>query len=111
MVVDDDPACRRVVERALQVRGWSVTAVASGKAAMAVFEAGDYGLLVCDVNLGDMDGIVVARRLSAARPGLRVLIVSGLAENLERARIMGFKDRLCKPFPLEDLWRLVAANN
>lgn len=79
----------------------------SGATALEAYAAGDFELLVSDVNLGDLNGIDLAKALTKRQPTLRVILVSGLPENLYRARLAGFPTFLQKPFSLEELWRLV----
>lgn len=107
LVVDDDSSQRRLFQRALERDGWDVVAAASGTAAVEAFARGSYELLLSDINLGDMNGIDLARGVRHHCPEIRVVLVSGLPENLERAQRVGFKSCLLKPFPHEELWRLL----
>lgn len=109
LIVDDDEAPRSIIELALTRRGWRVNAVSSGRAALAAFNVEAYSTLICDIDLGDMDGIEVACLLSERQPDLHVVIVSGLAQNLERAKTAGFNCCLEKPFTLSQLRTLVEA--
>ncbi len=109
LVVDDDVSQRRLFQRVLERDGWSVVAAESGAAALAAFSRGSYELLLSDINLGDMNGIDLARAILQKQPQLRVVLVSGLPQNLERAKSAGFTSCLLKPFVLEELWRLVRA--
>lgn len=109
LVVDDDASQRRLLLRTLEKEGWSVETAPSGAAALEAYAAGFFELLVTDVNLGDLNGIVLAKALSKQQPTLKVILVSGLPENLYRARLAGFSACLQKPFGMEELWRLVRA--
>lgn len=107
LVVDDDSSQRRLFQRALERDGWDVVAVESGAAAVEAFARGSYELLFSDINLGDMNGIDLARGIRQQCPEIRVVLVSGLPQNLERAKSAGFKSCLLKPFALDELGRLV----
>lgn len=109
LVVDDDASQRRLFHRLLEREGWTVIVAESGGAALDAFAKGSYELLLSDVNLGDMNGIDLAKAILHQQPKLRVVIVSGLPQNLERARDAGFASCLLKPFVLEELSRLVKA--
>lgn len=109
LVVDDDASQRRLLLRALEKDGWSVETAPSGTAALEAYTAGFFELLVTDINLGDFNGIDLAKALSKQQPTLKVIVVSGLPENLYRARLAGFSACLQKPFGMEELWRLVRA--
>lgn len=103
LVVDDQPALLRVYRRYLEGLGWEVDAACDGRAALKAFSQGAYGLLVCDADLGRLDGIVIARAFKEIEPALAVVIISGSAGNFERARDAGFPKCLQKPFDLSEL--------
>lgn len=109
LVVDDDSCLRGLFQRILERNGWSVDVAACGAAALEAFAASPYELLLSDIDLGDMDGIDLARAALWRQPGLRVVLVSGHPRNLERARNAGFNRCLSKPFVLEELQELVKA--
>lgn len=106
LIVDDDPALRGLFQRIFERVGWRADVAACGAAALEAFAASPYELLLSDVDLGDMNGIDLARAMLGRRPGLRVILVSGNPRNLERARSAGFQGCLHKPFILKELLRL-----
>jgi hypothetical protein len=79
LVVEDEPALRAVARRVLQRQGYAVLEAADGGAALALVSAhqGPLDLLVTDVVMPGLSGRDLADRLTAARPDLRVLYVSG----------------------------------
>jgi len=83
IVVEDEAAVRTMTVRALHQLGYTVLAAGSGLEALAVATAhqGPIDLLVSDVVMPKLNGPELATRLRAARPDLRVLFVSGYAEN------------------------------
>lgn len=103
LVVDDDPAVLHMIQRALLKLGWSADAAANAEAALGAFSRRDYALLVCDFDLGLLDGLHLSLLLRRQHPALRVVMISGRADNLERARAAGLGDCLGKPFTLEEL--------
>ena len=60
-------------------------------------------VLVTDVEMPELDGIELARKAIAARPGLKVLLISGFAGGLERAADLNAQGvrSLVKPVALE----------
>jgi CheY-like chemotaxis protein len=82
LVVDDEPSVRALTRRVLVREGHQVLEAATGAEARAVVgaHAGVIDLLVADLQLPDVRGAELARELRAARPALRVLVVSGCAE-------------------------------
>lgn len=113
LVVDDDPAFRRVVVRLLALRGLVVVAdVADGASALeAVLHHRPDGVLL-DVNLPDRDGMSVTRAL-AARPGApAVVLTSSDPTGCTAGELAGCGARAFVPkdqLPLADLWGLFSA--
>lgn len=107
LIVDDDSGTAKLLARLLPRWGWTADECGTVAAAMALFQNGEYDLAICDVDLPDGDGVLLAMTLSAAKPSLAVIIASGDPANLERARSRGMLRRLPKPFEIEALMRLV----
>lgn len=82
LFVEDEAAVRTVVERTLVKNGYEVVSAASAEEALRVAEgAAPFQVLVTDVILPGIDGRVLAERLRAQSPELRVLFISGYTEN------------------------------
>ena len=107
LVVEDEPAIRRVVRAQLERLGHTVLAAASGEEAveLAARHDGPITLLFTDVVLPGIGGRQVASTLAAQRPDLRVLYVTGhsAATLLERHEIEPDMDVLSKPFTFDQL--------
>lgn len=105
LVVDDDPATRRLLNRALEADSHDVEEAATGAQAVAASRAGSFDLVVLDLVLPDMSGIHVLETLLAERPDCRVIVVS--AVHLVDARVdvleTGALDFISKPFALAEL--------
>ena len=82
LLVEDDPSVRRLSNELLVRLGYSVTEAASGRAGLALGsdDTRHFDLALCDVILGDMSGPSVAEALSALRPSIRVLYMSGYTD-------------------------------
>jgi signal transduction histidine kinase/CheY-like chemotaxis protein len=82
LLVEDDPSVRRLSKELLVRLGYSVTEAASGRAGLALGsdDTRHFDLALCDVILGDMSGPAVAEALSALRPSIRVLYMSGYTD-------------------------------
>jgi two-component system response regulator MprA len=76
LVVDDDAAIRRMLERTLAAAGYDVAAAPDGGAALAAIERSAPDLLVLDVGLPDLDGLAVCRRLRGKGLALPVLMLT-----------------------------------
>lgn len=106
LLVEDEDAVRAFASRALANRGYEVLTAASGVEALEVMEtAGKVDLVVSDVVMPEMDGPTLLRELRARDPGLKVIFISGYAEeafarNLPPTEKFSF---LPKPFSLKQL--------
>ena len=104
LVVDDHPAIRRLVNRALSERGHLVTVVASAQEAMNVAALETYDCALLDVELGDeIAGFEIAKALLIRRPRLRITMMSGDWNNEGQADLIGSGKFLKKPFTLSEL--------
>ncbi|MHB8398667.1 MAG: response regulator [Candidatus Limnocylindrales bacterium] len=83
LLVEDEPSVRAFAQRALERQGYTVLAAENGAAALtlAASHGGPIALLVTDVIMPGLQGHELAEQLTAARPELRVLYVSGFTEN------------------------------
>ncbi|WP_437618165.1 response regulator [Sorangium sp. So ce1151] len=110
LVVDDEARIREVLLYALQKEGYTVTAVADGRAAIEAAGAGRVDLVVLDVMLPELDGLEVCRRL---RAGSRtpILFLSARADEVDRivGLELGGDDYLTKPFSPRELVARVRA--
>jgi two-component system, cell cycle sensor histidine kinase and response regulator CckA len=99
LLVEDDPLVLGMNARALGALGYRVLPCRSGEEAIgrARTHAGAIDLVVTDVVMPRMSGPTVARALTALRPGVRVLFVSGYAEELAARGVAGAAF-LAKPF-------------
>ena len=106
LLVEDEDAVRAFAARALSQRGYTVYEAASGAEALDVFALhSDLDLIVSDVVMPEMDGPTMLRQLRKQGATVKVIFVSGYAEeafakNLPDGEDFGF---LPKPFTLKQL--------
>ncbi len=106
LLADDDAATRDLVKRALEGDGHTVQVTQDGSEALdRVKAAQPFDLLVSDVEMPLLDGVKLAERASALQPGLRILLMSGFAEQLERAKTLKGPHvaMISKPFTLDQV--------
>lgn len=105
LVVEDDGAVRRSLERALPLHGFRVHAVGDGLAALAAIGREPPSVVVLDLGLPGPDGLRIAERLRADGDAVPVLMLT--ARDAVRDRVAGLEagadDYLTKPFALEEL--------
>jgi two-component system, cell cycle sensor histidine kinase and response regulator CckA len=111
LLVEDDPRVRRLANDALASLGYAVHAFASGADALRALPSLDPvpELLITDVIMPGMNGRVLAERVTALLPEIRVLFVSGYTENfiVDRGVLKNGIEFLAKPYSLEQLSRRV----
>jgi signal transduction histidine kinase/CheY-like chemotaxis protein len=102
LVVEDEPAVRRMVVKVLEQRGYTVLEAGNGIEALDVADAhdGQIDVLLTDVVMPQMGGRELADSLVARRPELRVVYMSGYSEDtvLQREVFMPGARFLEKPF-------------
>ena len=112
LVVDDEPAVRESLRRALSLEGYDVDLAADGAEALdAVAGSADPDAILLDVLMPRVDGLEVARRLRAK--GMRTPILMLTARDEVQDRVAGLDagadDYVVKPFALEELLARVRA--
>ena len=105
LVAEDNAAVREFVERSLTHFGHEVVSVADGGAALACLNRDKFDLLITDIVMPVMDGVALALKASATAPDMPVLMMTGYANERQRAYNLQelIADVLDKPFSLEDL--------
>ena len=112
LVVDDEATIRHLIDEVLDDLGYTVIGAADGAAGLKVLQSGArVELLITDVGLPNgMNGRQVADAARMLRPGLKVLFITGFAENaaVGNGHMEPGMKLLTKPFTLEALSTKVA---
>ena len=105
LVVDDEPAVRAALERALRIERYDVRLAGDGTEALALLADRSPDAIVLDVAMPDVDGLEVCRRLRAAGDRTPVLMLTARDAVPDRVKGLdaGADDYLVKPFALEEL--------
>src|SRR6476646_646616 len=105
LVVDDDPAIRRLLERTLQAEGYDTRTAPDGGAALAIAESWPPHAIVLDVVMPGVDGHAVARRLRDKGDAVPILLLTARDEVSDRVAGLdaGADDYLVKPFAPDEL--------
>ena len=112
LIADDEDSMRLLVARAIAMDGHEIVTAQDGAEALDILtrEDGAFDLLLTDIQMPVMDGIALA--LSAARdfPNLTVLLMTGFADQRERASNLNaiVHDVITKPFSVADIRTAVA---
>ena len=106
LVIDDSTMVRQQVSRALVASGFAVVEACDGAEAMLKLAASpDVKLVICDVNMPRMDGIQFLEGIGAGGGAPRVPVVmlttEGQPDLIQRAKALGAKGWIVKPFKPE----------
>lgn len=105
LIAEDDLAVRSFVSRALQQKGFEVTAVGDGVQALEALQNNAFDLLVTDIVMPGLDGIGLALRVTRDYPDLPVLLMTGYSAEQQRA--YDLEELICKvlikPFTLKQI--------
>ncbi len=108
-VVDDDPSVLRSLEYLLESADYAVRLFSSGKELLDSACVPEIDCLISDVDMPDMDGYELLRVIRAARPELRVILITGYPDTLQG--LAGLRDGprcFTKPFKGAELLAAVS---
>ena len=113
LLVEDEDAVRSFAARALGQRGYRVLEATTGTEALEVFAShnGEVDLVVSDVVMPEMDGPTLMKHLRSERPDVKIIFISGYAEDAFRRNLSDNEEFmfLQKPFDLKELAAAVKA--
>ena len=112
LIVEDEAVVLHTLQLILQQQGYEVRGARDGHEAFAIAPAFQPEILLCDINLPDVDGIQIAVRIKRETPYCRVVLLSGeitSAELLDEAKARGhYFEVLAKPTDPQHLLRVLA---
>ncbi len=105
LLVEDDPTTARSIEMMLSNANLNVYSTDLGEEGIDLAKLYDYDLILLDLNLPDVNGHEVLRRLRRSRVETPILILSGSDDNENKIKGFGFgaDDYLTKPFHRDEL--------
>src|SRR5256712_7376687 len=111
LLVEDEPAVRDAVERALRGAGHKADLAREGPAGLELAMTNPYDAVVLDLGLPGLDGVEVCRRLRASGNHVPVLMLTARAAVRDRVEGLdaGADDYLVKPFALDELLARIRA--
>jgi two-component system, cell cycle response regulator DivK len=113
LCIEDNPDNMILLRRVLESRGYSLVEARNGLDGLARAEQEEIDLVLLDINLPDIDGYEVARRLRAsANPTVAVVPIIAITANAlkgdaEKALNAGCNLYMSKPINLQELWTRV----
>jgi two-component system, OmpR family, KDP operon response regulator KdpE len=111
LVVDDEPALRKVICTSLAASGFAVEEAGNGAEAVGVMRKRSFDLVLLDVNMPGMGGFEACRQIRALAPrvGIVMVTVREAEEDKVRALDAGADDYVTKPFHFRELVARIGA--
>jgi len=105
LLVEDDSAMAKSIELMLQSDGFNIYTTDLGEEGLDLGKLYDYDIIVLDLNLPDMHGYEVLKKLRMSKVDTPILILSGMAEPDDKVKGLGFgaDDYMTKPFDKREL--------
>lgn len=108
LFVEDHEDSRTVLESLLTSGGHRVSAVGTAGAALALFAADQFDVVLSDLGLPDISGLELMRQIQQMRPVQAIALSGyGMEEDMRQSREAGFSAHLTKPINLDQLLRLL----
>lgn len=115
LYIEDNPDNTTLVRRALEARGYKVINANNGIKGVAMAETEEISLVLLDINLPDIDGYEVARRLRASEKRelttipIIAVTANALKGDAQKALEAGCDVYMSKPINIRELWARVEA--
>jgi two-component system cell cycle response regulator DivK len=115
LYIEDNPDNMMLVQRALEARGYRLLKAVNGLSGVEMAEREEVDLILLDINLPDIDGYEVARRLRKSLKGsllhtpIIAITANALKGDAEKALDAGCDVYMSKPINIRELWARVEA--
>ncbi|MCX5998856.1 MAG: response regulator transcription factor [Chloroflexi bacterium] len=104
LVIDDDPAIRRLVKRSLEMEGYRTIVAGDGQTGLRLVEEEEPALVILDIMMPGMDGFQVCEQVRRfSQVSIVMLTARGLPEDAVHGLDLGADDYIAKPFSTEEL--------
>jgi CheY-like chemotaxis protein len=115
LLVEDHPINRKLMDRFLKIKGWTVIHAENGEEAVQKYKKNNVDIILMDIQMPVMDGYEAAKQIreveTDSKKNERIPIIALTAHALEsyreRSYSSGMDDYLTKPINPENLYRLV----
>lgn len=109
LIVDDDPSVRSMLSSILEDEGYAVEAVDNGKKAIKTCERVPFDVALVDINLPDVKGTELLRKMKQLQPKMVKIIITGQPsiENAVKALNEKSDGFISKPFDPQELLAMI----
>jgi two-component system response regulator MprA len=111
LVVEDDPAVREALDRALGYEGYDVETARDGAVALSMLRQSEYDVIILDVMMPHLNGLETCRRIRASGDDIPILMLTARIAVDDRVEGLdaGADDYVAKPFSLDELLARIRA--
>jgi two-component system KDP operon response regulator KdpE len=104
LVVDDEPAIRRLLRMGLGMQDYEIVEASNGKSALAMLDQAP-GLVILDLGLPDVNGLDLLTMIRARNERVPIIVLSSRGDEAAKVRALdlGADDYVTKPFGIEEL--------
>ncbi len=105
LLIEDDETITTFIKKSFNALAWLVESTNSGKEGLKMALKGKYKLLILDLNLPDLSGEEIIKKIRAKNKSLAIIILSVKADlkNKKELFALGADDYLTKPFLMEEI--------
>ena len=108
LVAEDNETNQKVIRHQLGLLGYTADIASNGREALQYWRSGHYALLLCDLQMPEMNGLELTQAIRNEETGLRhtpivALTANALTEEVERCLSVGMDEYISKPASLDDL--------
>jgi two-component system KDP operon response regulator KdpE len=105
LIIDDEPAIRKLLRMGLSTQGYDVLEAANGKTALEMLDRNP-GLILLDLGLPDIHGLELLRMIRARNTSIPIVVLSSREDEIGKvgALDLGADDYVTKPFGMEELF-------
>jgi two-component system KDP operon response regulator KdpE len=111
LVVDDEPAIRRLLRTSLTAQGYQITEAEGGQEAIDLSKRNSFDVIVLDLGLPNVHGFEVIERLRGAGSAVPIIVLSSRADEQGKVKALdlGADDYVTKPFGVDELLARIRA--
>jgi DNA-binding NtrC family response regulator len=105
LIVDDNVELREILTEYLQDEGDAIEGADNGKEALAMYDKRPYDLIITDLNMPEVTGLELIKRIARYKSTSECIIITGYAslDSAIEAIKLGAFDYIVKPFRMEEL--------
>ena len=111
LIIEDDQRLAEIIQRGLEENGFTTQVAYDGRMGLKLALANDYGLIVSDIVLPEMNGLEVCRKIRDNKPEIPILMLTALGSTDDKLEGFdaGADDYLGKPFEFRELLARIRA--